>query len=521
MGHKLAFDFGTTNSLIAQWDDAQGQPALVHLPNLSLLLDVTVPSLVYLGQGGESITIGSDVIAEGLQHRPDQRLFRNFKRGIVTRPAPDPRYLDGTLWSAKDIGGLFIRRMLNSLPFSADEIDEIVLTVPVMAFQEYLDWLQQAVKQGIGNLPLEKIRVVDESTAAALGYAFTEPDALVLVFDFGGGTLDVSLVQLPKDKVSTGGWLGRLRRGGESPSAKLLAKAGGVLGGSDIDRWMAAWILRDYGFDESLDGYQALLTACEAAKIALSENEAVALQFTLGGVAHERTITRADLEAVLSENGFDAAVSRILERALHTARQHEIFAEHLKDVLMVGGMSLMPSVQTILRRYFPNAHLHTGKVFTAIVEGALQVAIGSGVDDTLIHSYGLRHLENGQHRYDEIIPAGSKIPLTHPVEMILGAAHGNQAEIELVVGEIDPEQSGGLLLTMQDGELVMQMAELAVVPLNLDQPTRVNLKPVGQLGEERLKAAFMVDAERRLCVTITDTQRRKTILKDGFIGKVR
>ncbi|MBI5929254.1 MAG: Hsp70 family protein [Chloroflexi bacterium] len=519
MGHKLAFDFGTTNSLVAHWDDHQAD--LVHLDELSLPADPIVPSLVYMGAALHDAPMGAQVIAAGLHQQADHRLFRNFKRGIVVRPAPAPRYLDNQLWSDKAIGSAFIQRVLASVPFPKDAIDEIVLTVPVIAFQDYLDWLRQAVQEGVNGLPIEKIRVVDESTAAALGYAVTEPDALVLVFDFGGGTLDVSLVQLPKDKASTGGWLNRLRRGGDAPTAKMIAKSGGALGGSDVDRWLAHHILNELGLDEGSEGYQSLLTACENAKIALSNTESALLQFTLAGVVYERQLTRVDLEAVLHQNGFDAAVSRVIERTLYTARQQEIFAEHLKDVLMVGGMALMPSVQAILRRYLPNATLHTGKVFTAIVEGALQIAVGSGIDDTLVHSYGLRHLENGQHRYDEILPAGLKIPTTHPVELILGAAHEQQTGIELVIGEIDPEQSAGVTINLQGGELVAMAEDLAVAPLNHDQPTQIPLDPVGKLGAERIKAAFSVDADRQLLVTVTDMERRKTLLKDHRLGLVR
>ncbi|KAB2855114.1 MAG: hypothetical protein F9K46_16020, partial [Anaerolineae bacterium] len=99
MGHKLAFDFGTTNSLIAHWDT--DHPDLVHLPDLSLALDAIVPSLVYMGQGAalDNTPMGGQVVAAGYHQRPDHRLFRNFKRGIVVRPAPEPRYLDNQLWS--------------------------------------------------------------------------------------------------------------------------------------------------------------------------------------------------------------------------------------------------------------------------------------------------------------------------------------------------------------------------------------------------------------------------------------
>src|SRR5690606_1207980 len=97
--------------------------------------------------------------------------------------------------------------------------------VPVSSFQHYVDWLNHAIT-GISQ---EKLRVVDESTAAALGYAVTEAGATVLVFDFGGGTLDLSLVKLPESRETTGGFLRRLLRGNASENAaKVIAKAGKI-----------------------------------------------------------------------------------------------------------------------------------------------------------------------------------------------------------------------------------------------------------------------------------------------------
>ncbi len=148
----VGLDFGTTNSLIAHWDSDKA--ALVHLPDLSISTNAIVPSLVYMGQGAalDGTPMGAQVVAAGLHQRPDHRLFRNFKRGIVVRPASEPRFLDNQLWSDKAIGSAFIRRVLGNVPFPKHEIDEIVLTVPVIAFQEYLDWLRQALGAGAASL---------------------------------------------------------------------------------------------------------------------------------------------------------------------------------------------------------------------------------------------------------------------------------------------------------------------------------------------------------------------------------
>jgi molecular chaperone DnaK (HSP70) len=147
--------------------------------------------------------------------------------------------IDGTLWADRDAGQHFLRSLIATLPHH-DEIDQLVMTVPVAAFRGYVDWLNSIVGEAA-----EKIRVVDESTAAALGYAVTEPGSLVLVFDFGGGTLDLSLVQLPDSRERTGGILSLFRH---TPTAKhaarVMAKAGRVIGGSDVDHWLLLEVLK-------------------------------------------------------------------------------------------------------------------------------------------------------------------------------------------------------------------------------------------------------------------------------------
>ncbi len=112
-----------------------------------------------------------------------------------------------------------------------------ILSSKVVSFENYLAWLNHTLADYIG----QKIHIVDESTAAALGYTVTKPKAPVLVFDFGGGTLDLSLVQLPESRGKTGGMLYRLLKlGGKAKqhTAKVIAKAGQVIGGSDIDQWL-------------------------------------------------------------------------------------------------------------------------------------------------------------------------------------------------------------------------------------------------------------------------------------------
>lgn len=118
-------------------------------------------------------------------------------------------------------------------PFPPEEIEQLVLTVPVAAYEGYASWLRKALQ---AYQPAQ-LRIVDESTAAALGYAITESGAILMLMDFGGGTLDISLVRLPENHA-------RSEREGakhlwqkKSPrreTACVIAK----IGGSDIDQWL-------------------------------------------------------------------------------------------------------------------------------------------------------------------------------------------------------------------------------------------------------------------------------------------
>lgn len=259
------------------------------------------------GKNGE-VTVGQAVRDEKLDYEQSNRLFRNFKRGVAASPAPPPRRIDRSLWADRDAGRFFLRHLFQSLPYHADEIEQLVLTTPVASFENYLTWLNETP----GDLAGDRIRIVDES-AAALGYAVTEPEAIVLVFDFGGGTLDLSLVKLPESKEKTGGRLNRLlkSRNKSKYAAKIIAKAGQVIGDSDIDQWLLDAVLKKVNLSRQALGhiYAPLLTQCELAKIALSTGETSALTFEADGKTRAAILTRAELEALLEENGFKAAFS--------------------------------------------------------------------------------------------------------------------------------------------------------------------------------------------------------------------
>jgi len=197
-------------------------------------------------------------------------------------------------------------------------------------------------------------------------------------------------------------------------------------------------------------------------------------------------------------------------------------------VLLVGGTSLMPSVQRTLGQYFTDMAVRADKPFTAVAEGALQVAAGYGLEDYLIHSYGLRYLtEDGKHDYDEVIPMGSRYPTESPVQVMLSAAHSDQKEVEFVIGEIDTD-SVAMVEVKYEGDQAVFVAQAAeggqqIVALNEAQATGMlaKLDPPGKPGEDRLKAEFSIDDRRQLRVTVTDIKTMKTLLDDVPVVTLR
>lgn len=523
MLQKFAIDFGTTNSVIACWNGQQRET--VAAPGISVQVGehFLIPSQLYVRDGDTGqVVIGAEVRANGLDSQRDNRLFRNFKRGIGANGAHEPRIIDGAPWTDADAGQHFMRRLLQALPCPPNEIEQLVITAPVAAFAGYSAWLNAA----LDGFPPERVRIIDESTAAALGYAVTEPGAHVLISDFGGGTLDLSLVRLPENLGS---------------AAQVIAKVGINLGGSDVDQWLLAEILERTGLTpQSLGlGFAPLLSACEQAKIALSIAEETTIE-----VQHQSLhITRADLEAVLEKRGFFTALNQALDKLLGQAHLRGIFKEDVGHVLLVGGTSLIPSVQRSFDSYFravtqgrrktslptwPAAHwtventsIRVDKPFTAVVEGALQISAGLSLDDQLTYSYGLLIADSvsGQTRYEELIAAGSRYP-SAPVTVKLAASTPGQQTVHLTLGQIDASAAGAVEVHYDAGQVsfVSQPDQNGqkIVPLNAADPVVLQLDPPGEPGKERLSATFHVDAGRRLRLAVTDLRTHQKLF-DGVI----
>lgn len=532
---KISIDFGTTNTVVAVWREATGAPETVRLPGLSSPgeegLPPLVPSLLHVvdGEHGQ-VTAGHAVRAEGYDVQGDERFFASFKRGIAATTRPLARSIGGSSWDDARAGEVFLHKVLAAvIEQEGGPIDELVLTVPIQSFERYLKWLRDEVL--VSRWGVQRLRVVDESTAAALGYEVRTPGELILVFDFGGGTLDVSLVRMPIAEEGSGVVLEQGKpvaadrlSGDGYVEARVIAKSGRVLGGDDIDHWLLDDVLARNNVDrrEVGDAYSQLKLAVEAAKIRLSAHESAEVSVFDPDTyrTYRATFTRGQFEEILDKQDFFNTIQKTIDKVVRGARAKGIYPEDIGAVLMVGGTSLIPSVRRVVRGIFGGERVSESKPFEAVAHGALGLAVGMGVDDFLYHSYGVRHLSpiTGRHEWEEIIPAGVRYPLEEPVKLVLTASRDGQEALELVIGEV--EESAGGITEVMFGDRAILMVEgglelRRVVPLNDDDGARTvaYLDPPGKAGEDRVDVVFDVDQNRTLRVTVLDLQTKKELLR--------
>lgn len=525
---SIAIDFGTSNTVITRWNQATQQAETIKLPGLSSQLGQNpplIPSLVYVqNAAANQVIVGQAVLDQGFDVKSDPRFFRSFKRGIGADIPGFLPELDGQMISFEKVGEWFFSALLNSLRQVPLPVDSLILTVPVDSFEAYRHWLGKVCQ----SLQVEQVRMLDEPTAAALGYGMAEQE-LLLVVDFGGGTLDLSLVRLD---ISSGKKpLGFILKWGEKlfsessaqklKIARVLAKSGQNLGGTDIDNW-----LLDYFVQAKKIPKTALTTRlAERLKIQLSlQKQASEVYFndeTFASV--ELSLSRDEFENILQKNQFFEKLDESMNQVLQQARRQGIEVSDIDAVLLVGGTVQIPAVQSWIGQYFERSKIHSRRPFEAIAQGALQLSQGIEIKDFLYHSYGIRYWDrrNSRHNWHKLIQAGQPYPMEKPVELVLGASLESQPSIELIIGELGAE-TGGTEVYFDGDRLVtrnLMSGQTSVQPLNDRDGARsiAQLNPPGNPGSDRIKVFFAVDERRFLRITVEDLFTNQILLDNQVV----
>ncbi|BAC91743.1 Hsp70 family protein [Gloeobacter violaceus] len=508
----VAVDFGTSNTVVCLENRARGTPETLvfpfsaHYPGGPPL----VPSAVYIDSRGEAL-IGRPAAAA----TDKSRLFRGFKRDLSQEFEPSPRLVDGASYTSARVGEIFLDRLYAALNAQGVLPSQLILSAPVGAYEHYLNWLREACFR----LALPEPLVVDESTAAALGYAIEAPGALVLVVDLGGGTLDLSLVRTSP-----------LPTGAREQRAEVIAKSDRPwgCGGADIDQWIAEDYLDRAGLTRRSIGetaWQNLLLVAEAVKIRLSAQRFAAESWfdEQSFETHELRLDRDGLEAILERQQLLDRLREAVDEVLDQAYGRGVAKKEIAHVVLVGGTGLIPAVRKQLIGLFGREKVRFGKPFEAVAHGALTLARYGAVEDHLRHTYALRHWNPYAKAYEylPLFTGGTPYPVAgEPI--LLQANAAGQKEVSLVLGELSAgtttevyEDAAGMLRTRPGS------ADGSFRPLGKRNQVNFTLDPPGVAGVDRLEVRFAVDGTRTLRVTVRDLSTGRLLVDEQPAGRLK
>ncbi len=522
----IAFDFGTCNSVVARWNEVLKDIETPELPNLGILYPQpgendarVIPSMIHFGEGDTPL-VGSQVAGAGLVNHPGT--FRWLKMDMLrTGGANRGRRVNGEVIYPRLAANDLVDRILMFVRGVFGDIDdELVLTVPVEAFDHYIDWLREAaMKRFAGG-----ISILDEATACMLGYGDevldNEPYCII---DFGGGTLDVSIVRTDLSITS-------------HARCRILGRAGEEIGGMMIDNWLLERIQQEQELgDKDIAAIGlSLLEAVEQAKITVSNGslEASFNRFNdVTGRLINVTLTADTLREVLETerepgmNNLYQHIVRTIDRAIDQARDRAgIRKEELKGVFLVGGSSLLPGIKDKIRDYFPGTEVHAGRPFDAIARGACLYSSGE-IDQTLTHDYCLRSWNREIRDFElvTVVPRGTPYPTGKPVcSKYIKSASEAQDVLGLVIYE-RTLMSRPLISYVNGADGLrpvrgQERQEARHKALNPEDSEFILADPPCRSGERRFVAGFGVDKDRRLTLWLRDTEpgnRSSIRLRDG------
>jgi molecular chaperone DnaK (HSP70) len=534
MAGRLAVDFGTSNTVLAVWDDALQDGVPLHLPEFGRPITYrrgdavgehisVIPSLIHYAADNRR-WLGVQVLSQ--QVYDSERTFRWMKRYIARR-SPVKMRLDGREISHADAGRDFLTAILTSAAAELDLRDEeVAFTAPVEAFEDYENWLMEVAEAA--DMP--RFRLIDEPSAAALGYgAHIQPDDVYLIFDFGGGTLDVAVVLVEEDAGQATG-----RR------CRVLGKAGADVGGATIDGWLFQELVRQNGRSEADDDIRqlsrVLLTECERAKELLTFQEAVVINVRHPAsdlVLHGR-LTRGQLDELFDAHGAFTQIDQTIRRALNAARDRGYDEDSVKTCLMVGGSSLIPSIQQTVQRMFGRERVMLRRPLDAVARGAAAFVAGIDFYDHIQHDYAFRHVDpkKGDYEYRSIVPRGTAYPTTEPLaRMTVKASHDGQTHLGIAIFELGERRRARETRSV---ELVFDPRGAARVRhltpdeedrqyyfwVNEHSPTFLQADPPAMRGEPRFEVEFGIDANKRLLITARDLKTKRLMYRNHPVVKL-
>ena len=509
--NKLAIDFGNSNTVLALWNAALRTAETISLPEFSDGADFLIPSLIHYQTDGNQY-IGNQIISQNLLSSP--HTFRWMKRYISLR-SPYQILIGNKRIHAQKAAEDFLNSLKNAaMQAYSFQLDDITLSVPIESFEYYENWLMSLTDQ----YPSEKIRIVDEASAAAAGYGEKmHPGEVFLLFDFGGSTMQTAAVVTEESEKSGNRF------------CRILGKAGCGIGGAVIDRWIYEDICWENGLSphqpEVIQNSCALLSTFEKVKQQLSAQESVEYTFTL---SNGRTITdlftRKKLEKILGDNQIVESIHRLVKDTVIQAADHGYPIESIKKVIPVGGSCLIPMIQKALAEQFGSEKIVSGEPMGAVARGAACFAGGLEIYDFIQHEYAVRYRnpENGEYAFHTIVKQGTRYPTSKPASTLtIKAAFDQQSLLGLAIYEISSQPS---LPTGHFEIMFNENGEVRLFPtekeedeshlfywMNEQIPSFLSANPPAIKGEARFTVKFEIDSNKMLLISAFDLKSGEQI----------